>query len=234
MPPTPPRIPSRPPFRLARVATVVAAGLAAAFAAPEAARAHPHVFVDARLEVQFDKTGRVAALRHVWRFDDAFSAFATQGLDIDGNGLFSQEELAPLAKVNVDSLKDFDYFTMPRLGSRRLGLKLPEAYRLEFDDGYLTLFYSLPLKEPVKPASEAMTIDVYDPSYFVDFDLVKDEPALLVDAPPGCSLDVRRKSDPDPASAALLSQIPASERDVPAELKAVTSTLVNRVTIRCR
>jgi ABC-type uncharacterized transport system substrate-binding protein len=200
---------------------------------PAPALAHPHVFIDARLEVRFDADGRVAALRHVWRFDDAFSAFATQGLDTDGNGLYSQEELAPLAKVNVDSLQDFDYFTIPRQGKQRLGLKLPSDYHLEYDDGFLTLFYTLALKQPVKPTGDGITIDVYDPSYFVDFDLVKDEPALLVGAPAGCAVDVKRKSDPDPASAALLSQIPASERDVPAELKAVTSTLANRITVRC-
>jgi ABC-type uncharacterized transport system substrate-binding protein len=210
------------------VAAAVLAGLA-----PAPASAHPHVFVDARLEVRFDAEGRIAALRHVWRFDDAFSAFATQGLDADGNGLYSLEELAPLAKVNVDSLKDFDYFTTPRAGKQRLGLKLPSDYHLEYDDGFLTLFYTLELKQPVKPAGDGVTIDVYDPSYFVDFDLVKDEPALLVAAPPGCKLDVKRKTDPDAAAAALLSQIPATERDVPSELKAVTSTLNNRVTVRC-
>lgn len=224
---------TRATLRRLRLAALALAGIVLAGLAPQPALAHPHVFIDARLEVQFDKDGRIAALRHVWRFDDAFSAFATQGLDADGNGLYSREELEPLAKVNVDSLKDFDYFTMPRAGKQRLGLKLPSDYHLDYDDGFLTLFYTLALKQPVKPSGDAVTIDVYDPSYFVDFDLVKQEPALLIGAPPGCTLDVKRKSDPDPASAALLSQIPATERDVPAELKAVTSTLANRITVRC-
>lgn len=223
------------PFSLFRTGSKRLLATAALLAglAPLPALAHPHVFVDARLEVRFDRDGRIAALRHVWRFDDAFSAFATQGLDADGNGLYSMEELAPLAKVNVDSLKDFDYFTIPRAGKQRLGLKLPSDYHLDYDDGFLTLFFTLELKQPVKPAGDGVTVDVYDPSFFVDFDLVKDEPALLVGAPAGCKLDVKRKADPDPAAAALLSQIPASERDVPAELKAVTSTLNNRVTVRC-
>lgn len=216
-----------------RPAALASAALLFLGLAATPALAHPHVFVDARLEVQFDPDGRITALRHVWRFDDAFSAFATQGLDADGNGLFSRAELEPLAKVNVESLQDFDYFTIPRAGKQRLGLKLPSDYHLEFDDGFLTLFYTLALKQPVKPAGDGVTIDVYDPSYFVDFDLVKQEPALLIGAPAGCTLDVKRKSDPDPASAALLSQIPASERDVPADLKAVTTTLANRVTVRC-
>ena len=61
-------------------------GLALLVGSSLPALAHPHVFVDARLEVRFDADGRVAALRHVWRFDDAFSAFASQGLDTNGDG----------------------------------------------------------------------------------------------------------------------------------------------------
>ena len=40
-----------------------------------------------------------------------FSAFATQGLESKEKGKFTREELAPLAKVNVESLKEYDYFT---------------------------------------------------------------------------------------------------------------------------
>jgi ABC-type uncharacterized transport system substrate-binding protein len=67
---------------------------------------HPHEWVDVASEVLFDAQGRVTAVRHHWRFDEAFSAFAVQGLDTDSDGLYSAEELAPLAQENVESLKD--------------------------------------------------------------------------------------------------------------------------------
>ncbi len=41
------------------------------------------------------------------------------------------------------------------------------------------------------------------------------------------------KGEPDGAAAAVLGQIPATERELPAELKAVTSELANRITVRC-
>jgi ABC-type uncharacterized transport system substrate-binding protein len=115
------------------------------------ALAHPHVFVDARVEVVFDKEGKISALRHVWRFDDAFSAFASQGLDADGDGNLSIEELQPLAKVNVESLKDYDYFSYLRVAGKRIGFKIPTEYWLQSNDGFLTLFYTLPLMQAVKP-----------------------------------------------------------------------------------
>ncbi len=75
------------------------------------ALAHPHVFVRARAEVVYDDKGEVVAINHDWQFDDAFSAFALQGLDTNGDGKYSREELAGLAKVNIDSMKEYGYFT---------------------------------------------------------------------------------------------------------------------------
>ena len=214
-------------------ATVLGLGLLGA-AAGEAS-AHPHVFVDARVEVAFDKEGRISALRHVWRFDDAFSAFASQGLDTNGDGILSIEELQPLAKVNVESLKDYDYFTYLRIAGKRTGFKIPTEYWLQSADGFLTLFYTLPLMQPVKPDKAGVTIDVYDPGYFVDYQFVEKDPAKIVEAPAGCTFDVKRKADPDAATAAILGQIPASERELPANLKAMTNTaeMANRVVVKC-
>jgi ABC-type uncharacterized transport system substrate-binding protein len=196
------------------------------------AYAHPHVFVDARAELVF-KDGVIVAVRNVWRFDDAFSAFATQGLDTNNDGVLSLEELAPLAKINVDSLKEYDYFTYLRVADKRRGFKLPTEYWLSMDNGLLTLFFTLPLIEPVKVGKDPVTLDVSDESYFVDITLVKDEPALLVGNPSGCALGVRHKEDPDPASAAILGQVPASERELPAHLKWMTQGLINRITVTC-
>ena len=62
-------------------------------------------------ELVYAPDGSITGVRHHWAFDDMFSAFATQGLDAKEKGKFTREELAPLAKVNVESLKEYDYFT---------------------------------------------------------------------------------------------------------------------------
>ncbi|MDR3376746.1 MAG: DUF1007 family protein [Ancalomicrobiaceae bacterium] len=200
---------------------------------PRPAEAHPHVFVDARAELVFDQAGKLTAVRHVWRFDEAFSAFATQGLATDDNGKVTREALQPLAKINVDSLKDYDYFSYLRVAGKRFGFKIPTEYWLQMDGGLLTLFFTLPLMEPVKASKQTLILDVYDPGYFVDFTLVESEPALLVDGPTGCDLKVQAKGEPDAASAAILSQIPASERDLPPDLQQMTKDLANRITVKC-
>ena len=196
--------------------------------------AHPHVFVDIRTEVVFDAEGRVTALRHVWRFDDAFSAFASQGLDTNGDGILSREELQPLAKVNVESLKDYDYFTNLRAAGKRIGFRIPTEYWLQSNDGFLTLFYTLNLMQPVKPDKDGVAIEVFDPGYFVDYSFVEKDPVAMKDAPAACTMTFKRKGAPDEAMAAVLGQIPATERELPTSLKAVTAQLANTIWVKCQ
>ena len=63
-------------------------------------------------ELVYGADGAATGVRHAWTFDDMFSTFATQGLDSKEKGKFTREELAPLAQVNINSLKEFDYFTI--------------------------------------------------------------------------------------------------------------------------
>ncbi len=62
-------------------------------------------------EVVYAPDGTIVGVRQAWTFDDMFSTFATQGLESKQKGVFTREELQPLAKVNVESLKEYDYFT---------------------------------------------------------------------------------------------------------------------------
>ena len=82
-----------------------------------------------------------------------FSVFATQGIESKKKGEFTRGELAPLAEVNVNSLKEYDFFTYAKANGKAVEFNDPQAgYYLEFDpkDTVLTLHFMLPLKAPVK------------------------------------------------------------------------------------
>src|SRR5690242_9651490 len=168
-------------------------GAVLALFATTAALAHPHVWVTMKSELLYAADGTVTGVRHAWTFDDMFSTFATQGLESKEKGKFTREELAPLAQINVESLKEFDYFTLARANGRKTEFKPPEDYWLEFNDGLLTLHFTLPLKAPVK--AQAVDFEVFDPTWFVDFSFAEKEPVTLVGAPSACTLAVLRPGE---------------------------------------
>ena len=172
--------------------------VAALLAAIAAAQAHPHVWVTITSELVYAPDGSVTGVRHAWAFDDMFSAFATQGIETKQKGVFTREDLAPLAQVNVDSLKDFDYFTYAKANGKKAEFDGPADYWLEYKNEVLTLHFTLPFKAPVK--AKNLAIEIYDPTYFVDFALAEKDPVKLVGAPAQCKLTVAQPTDANVAS----------------------------------
>ncbi len=172
--------------RFAAVLAIVGGVLAGACAP---ALAHPHVFVAVKSVIVFAPDGRVTGVRHSWTFDDMYSAFALQGLG-GRSGKPSQQELDALAKVNVEQLEETSYFTFVRAGGQRIGFGPATDYRTTVDaKNILTLHFTAPLKEPAS-AGRAFTMQVYDPTYYVAFDLEKSNPITMASAPAGCSLNI--------------------------------------------
>jgi ABC-type uncharacterized transport system substrate-binding protein len=154
-----------------------------------AASAHPHVWVTMKSELLYAPDGSVTGIRHHWVFDDMFSAFAVQGLESKVKGQFSREELAPLAKVNVESLKEYKYFTYATADGKKAPFTDPlPGYWLDYKDAVLVLNFTLPFTHPVK--AKLLKIEIYDPTIFVDFEFAKDAPVHLIGAPQACKLDV--------------------------------------------
>ncbi|MBX9588320.1 MAG: DUF1007 family protein [Hyphomonadaceae bacterium] len=155
------------------------------------AQAHPHVWVTVESVLLYER-GAFTGLKHTWTFDEFYSAMAVEGLDTNKDGKYDREELAELAKVNVTSLKDFGYFTFPTLAGQALKVADPRDYWLEHKDGILALHFVLPFASPVLTEAKGFGFAVYDPSFFIAFDLAKTpQPVRLEEgAPKGCSLKI--------------------------------------------
>lgn len=150
--------------------------------AASAAAAHPHVVVSVKAVVVADSAGKITAVRHAWTFDEAFSTYSTQGLDKNKDGKLDREELADLAKVNVESLSEYGYFTEIRSGKDKTGFGAVKDYYLAHDGKALTLHYTLPVSERAAALREAR-MSVEDPSYFVAFSLAPDTPISVEGSP---------------------------------------------------
>ena len=150
------------------------------------ASAHPHVWVTYETTVVYEN-GAVTGVEHTWTFDDMYTAMAVEGLDKNHDGIYDRDELAELAKVNMDGLKDFDYFTFARLGASSLKFSGPSDAWLEHTNGVLHLHFKLALATPVLADAEGLTFSVYDPTFFIAFEPEKKDALKLSGAPAGCA-----------------------------------------------
>ena len=188
-------------LRAAAVATtVLLASLPAA--------AHPHIWVTMEATLLYEN-GVFTGIRHKWTFDEYYTASAIEGLDKNKDGIYDREELAELAKVNVDALKDFDYFTFPTLAGQAVKLGEPKDYWLEHKDGALSLLFTVPFATPVLPDAKGFAFAVYDPSFFIAFDLAKSEnPVRLGEAAPKtCKLKIEAPDQRETAALGPMSQL---------------------------
>jgi ABC-type uncharacterized transport system substrate-binding protein len=158
-----------------------------------AAQAHPHVWITATSELIYAPDGSMSGVRHAWTFDDMFSTYALQGIQTKTKGVYSREELEPLAQTNVESLKEFKFFTFAKADGKRAKFEEPTDYYLEYKDATLTLHFTLMLKTPVKPRE--LVLDVFDPEFFIDFTFADKDPVKLVGAPAACQMTFQRPSD---------------------------------------
>jgi ABC-type uncharacterized transport system substrate-binding protein len=157
------------------------------------AQAHPHVWITSTSELIYAPDGSVTGVRHAWTFDDMFATYALQGIEAKTKGVYSREELAPLAQTNVESLKEFAYFTFAKADGKKAKFEEPVDYFLDYKDSALTLHFTLPLKAPVKP--KELVLEVFDPTFFIDFSLADKNPIKLVGAPAACQMKFERPND---------------------------------------
>lgn len=180
-------------FSVSAAARAAAVLVAASLGGAAPASAHPHVWVTVKSELVYAPDGTLNAVRQDWTFDDAFSAYALQGLDQKPDGSYGDDVLKPLAQVNVDSLKEYGYFTKGKTAIKAFAFKDPVDYYLTHADDRLTLHFTLPVEKPVKGS---VSVDVYDPTYFISFAFDETNPVALKDAPAGCTMSVTAPAPP--------------------------------------
>jgi ABC-type uncharacterized transport system substrate-binding protein len=86
-----------------------------------AANAHPHMWIKAEATVLHDN-GAFIGLGYRWIFDEDYTATAIEGLDKNKDGIYDREELAELAKVNMEGLKEYAYFTHAFVAGQKLAM----------------------------------------------------------------------------------------------------------------
>lgn len=163
--------------------------------APLPALAHPHIFVDARLEVLSDDQGNLVELRHVWRFDEMFSSSVLLDFDKNGDLKLDEHELAELGETMRTSLADFHYFTTITQDGKTIPIAKPDVIHVTYQDQQVLAFFAVKPQKPLHLKGK-LTFGVYDPSLYTAIDFPDDKD--LVAEGKGFAACKHRVVRPDP------------------------------------
>jgi ABC-type uncharacterized transport system substrate-binding protein len=185
-------------------------------------------------EVLLGPGNEITGFRHKWTFDEMYTSFAVDGLDTNGDGIYSEDELKPLAQTNIEALKEFEYFTFAFIGETKLPTKTPVDYRLDYKDKLLTLTFTLPLEKPAPYEKiKDFSFAVYDPGMYVALTFIAKDPVRIASAEPvSCMANVGDRTAKAKAKVkeATLSQL--GENIDPASN--LGFQYAERVTIQCK
>jgi polyphosphate kinase len=204
------------------------------FCGPQAVVAHPHIFVEAGLEIIFDADNRPEALRISWTYDPLFSMLllSDMGLDDDFDGVLRPDERAELQGFDMNWIDDYHGDTHVSQRGRALELGGPEQSTSDYEDGRL---HSSHLRKLIaRPDPEhAWEVSVHDPSYYTRYTL-SGAPALT--GASGCKAKII-PPDLAQAEATLLDELDSlAETGVDAEVDfpAVGALFAETVRVSCR
>jgi ABC-type uncharacterized transport system substrate-binding protein len=167
-------------------------GFFAFFGAVSTVAAHPHLFATVETAVMTTPKGLISGLRIRWNFDETYTQFSLEGLDLNNDGTYSNEEIAPLTKENISSLLESKYFTKALQGGQELPQAAVTVYGQDMIDGKLSLWFELPFATPVDPKAGVFEARIYDPDFFIGFDYMPEKPpAVEGTLVSGCAMELK-------------------------------------------
>jgi ABC-type uncharacterized transport system substrate-binding protein len=142
----------------------------ALLAIPLQALAHPHVWISVTAAFTLDAEGRLASVRQSWSFDEMYSSYAVFGLDRDGDGRYSADELFELTNEFASDYRGDRFFSKASLEGAEVGLAEADDLDLQVTpQGALVLSFTQRFLAPVAVAGATFRLQVRDPSVFIDF-----------------------------------------------------------------
>lgn len=198
------------------------------------ALAHPHVWIDARIEVLLDDRNQATGLRISWTYDDLYSLYVVgdMGLDPDWDGQLTPEEEARLAGFDMNWDPSFPGDTYALLGAAPLALSRPTDWTASYGDGKITSTHLRRFDAPVPVGALPLVVQVYDPSYYVAYALPFDP---VVVGGQDCRAEVF-VPELDAAQQELLAALSeyTPDVDLEASFPAVGAAFAEEVRVTCR
>jgi len=176
---------------ITKLAAITAVGLGSVLAFSHPLNAHPHAWIDIKVDVLFDEQGKATGLREHWLFDEFYTAFALEGLGVGNSQEPSQEMLDEIVRLNVTNLAEYDYFTSVLFGEDSVDFAVAAELAATVEEQRLIMSFVVPFEQALDLTELSLTYSVYDPTYYIEMlHADVDDPINLEAAPDSCSFEV--------------------------------------------
>jgi ABC-type uncharacterized transport system substrate-binding protein len=197
------------------------------------ALAHPHVWIDAGIEVILNEQNEATGVRISWTYDDLYSLYVVgdMGLDPDWDGKLTEAEVSRLAGFDMQWDPGFPGDTYALLGGIDQPMSRPKDWTASYAEGKITSTHLRSFAAPVPVGAEPLVVQAYDPGYYVAYAVTG--PALVTGGR-GCTARVF-VPDLDAAQDALLAALEEYTPDVDLEaaFPAVGANFAEEVRVTC-
>lgn len=130
--------------------------------------AHPHVFIDANVDLVFDENGFVG-VKNKWTFDLIYSQAMIAAGDKNGNGIFEDDELPLYREQIVEAARQYSRFNYVGDGTRFYSPKESENLRVSANaEGRLVVEFLNTFRIPAPSGDYAMlVVATTDPTNYI-------------------------------------------------------------------
>jgi nickel/cobalt transporter (NicO) family protein len=194
--------------------------------------AHPHIFIDAKATILFNDAGEVVGIRNSWTFDEAFSIWQIQGLDTNGDGITSSEEMQELADENMVGLAEYGFYTSAGAADETLPLASMDDAKFVYENGRSTLTFGVEPQGPYR-IRDALEIAINDPEYYVAITFADVSDVTLENAPEGCGVRLEPPKDMSEEILAELYALPPDVTRLPPKLAAAMRGAQGAIVVTC-
>ncbi len=140
------------------------------------AAAHPHIFIEEHVEVLFDQNN-VTGVRMTWSFDELYSSMLRSDYTETKKGPITAKDVKTLHEKAFNNLASVHYFTTMSLDGKPVTFGVPKDFTASFNaDDKAIYSFVIPVTLPKADAHSLLEIAVFDPEYYVDFELAQDDP----------------------------------------------------------
>jgi len=156
----------------------VICSLALLLAAPVAADAHPHVFIDAKVTFQFNEE-ELEGFWVEWAFDEMFTGMLVLDFGIPRNGELTDRHVKEIQQGAFENLRHYDYFTYIVTDGGREPVSEIREFDAFFRDHRIVYRFFVPHRKPLTNTARELRVQMYDETFFTDIAFDRDNPVEI-------------------------------------------------------